>query len=154
MKYTVKYTPNCSQWHTSSLLDIRSHVSSQDAPKYTSSTSSSTLPAWLTICFQVKSQDTSKYTLSILPSTSLSTFSSTLLGMLSRRFPIALDGTLPVCLTVRSQLSSQDTLKYTPNCTGWYIPSILGSMLPSTLSTGKTLPISLNYMISCILLYA
>jgi hypothetical protein len=36
----------------------------------------------------------------------------------------------------------------------WYIPSLLGSTLPSSLSTGKTLPISLDYMISCMLLHA
>jgi len=35
-------------------------------------------------------------------------------GMLSRTLPIALDGTLPAYLTVRSQVSSQDALKYTP----------------------------------------
>jgi len=35
--------------------------------------------------------------------------------MLWRTLPIALDGTLPACLTVCSQVSSQDTLKYTPS---------------------------------------
>jgi hypothetical protein len=95
------YAPNCSRWHTPSLFDLRSEVSSQDAPKYT---------------------------LSSLPSTPLSTFPSTHPGMPSRTLPIALDGTLPGCLTVRSQVSSQDALKhtpkqalkYTPNCTEWH----------------------------------
>jgi len=54
------------------------------------------------------SQVHSKYA----PST-LSTFLSTLLGMLSRMLAIALDGTLPACLTVRSKVSSQDALKHT-----------------------------------------
>jgi hypothetical protein len=64
-----------------------------------------------------------------------------------------------------SQVSSQDALKtfsdalkltpkhalqYTPNCTRWHTPSLLGSTLPSTLSRGKTLPISLVYMLTCI----
>jgi hypothetical protein len=153
--YTLKYTPNCSQWHTFSLLDLRSQVSSQDALMYTPSTFSSTLPACFTICSQVaSSQDISKYTLSILPSTPLSAFSSTHPGMFSRTLPIALNGTLPVCLTVCFQLSSQDAPKHIPNCTWWYIPSLLHSTLSSILSTGKTLPISLDYMIPCMLLHA
>jgi len=56
--------------------------------------------------------------------------------------------TLPACLTIRCQVSSQDALKrtpehalkYTPNCIRWHIPSLLGTMLPSTLSRGKTFP--------------
>jgi len=87
---------------------------------------------------------------------------STLPGMLSRTRPIALDGTLPACLTVCSQVSSQDTpkytskhaLKYTPNCTRMYTPSLVGSTLPSALSRGKTLPIPLDYMLPCMLLHA
>jgi len=97
-KYALKYTPDYNQLYTPSLLDLRSQLSSQDTPKYTTST---------------------------LPSTPLSTFSSTLPGMLSRTLPIALDGTLPACVTIRSEVSSQDNLKhtlksalkYTPNCT-------------------------------------
>jgi len=38
---------------------------------------------------------------------------STLLGMLSRTLPITLNGTLPACLTAHSEVSSQDTPKYT-----------------------------------------
>jgi len=82
--------------------------------------------------------------------------------MLCRTLPIALNGTLPACLTVRSQASSQDALKhtpdyalkYTPNCTQWHTPSLLDFTLPSTLSRGKTLPISLDYMLSCMFLHA
>ena len=48
-----------------------------------------------------------------LPSTPQSTFSSTLPGMLTRTLPIALDGTLLACLTIRSQVSAQDSSKYT-----------------------------------------
>jgi len=69
------YAPNCSRWHTPSLLDLRSHVSSQDAPKYTPST---------------------------LPSTPPSMFSGTLPITLSSTLPIALDDTLPACLTIHS----------------------------------------------------
>jgi len=142
--------PNCSRWHTPSLLDLCSQVSSQDAPNYSPSTLSSTLPialddtlpACFTIRFQVSSQDAPKYTPSTLLSTPPSMFSNTLSGMLSRTLPIALDGTLPACLTVRSQVSSQDALnhtpehafKYTPNCTRWHTASLLDYTLPSKLS--------------------
>jgi len=117
--HALKGAPKCTRWHTPSLLDLHSRVSSQDTLKYTPSTFSSTLlgmlsrtlpialsgtlPACLTIHSQVSSQDAPKYSPSMLPSTPPSMFSSTLLGMLPRTLPIALDGTLPTCLTVRSQ---------------------------------------------------
>jgi hypothetical protein len=134
-KYAVKYTPDCTRLYTPSLLDLRSQQSSEDAPKYTVST---------------------------LSSISLSMFSSTLSGMLLRTLTLALDGTQPACLTVYSHTSAQEALKHTPehalkyasNCTRWYSPSLPGSTLPSTLSRGKTLPISLNYMLTCTLLHA
>ena len=60
------------------------------------------------------------------------------LKTLSRTLPFALNDTLPPCLTIRSQVSSQDalnhtpedTLKYTPYCTRWHTPSLLDSTLP------------------------
>jgi len=134
-KYALKYTPDCTRLYTPSLLDLHSHLSSQDAPKYPAST---------------------------LPTTPPSSFSSTLPGMLPRTLPLALDSTQPACLTLHSQTSAQEALKHTPghalkyasNCTRWYTPSLLGSTLPSTLSRGKTLPISLDYMLTCTLLHA
>ena len=50
-----------------------------------------------------------------------------------RTLPIALDGTLPACCTVHSQVSSQDALNHTPehalkytlNYTRWHTPSLL-----------------------------
>jgi hypothetical protein len=58
--------------------------------------------------------------------------------------------TLPACLTIRSQVSTQDAPKYTseyvlkyilehalkdvPNCTRWHTPSLLDCTLPSKLS--------------------
>jgi hypothetical protein len=116
-KYALKYTPDCTQLGTPSLLDLRSKLSSQDAPKYTAST---------------------------LPSTPPSSFSSTLPGMPPRTLPLALDNTLPACLTVRSQVSSQDALKYTEyvlkytpghapkdahTCTRWHTASLLDCTL-------------------------
>jgi len=82
--------------------------------------------------------------------------------MLPWTLTLALDGTQPACLTVHSQTSAQEALKHTPeqalmyasNCTGWYTPSLPGSTLPSTLSRWKTLPISLDYMLTCTLLHA
>ena len=70
--------------------------------------------------------------------------------MLFSTLPIALDGTLPACLAVRSLVSSQDVpkytfeyvrkytpehaLKYPPNYTRWHTPSLLCSTLPTKLS--------------------
>jgi len=70
--------------------------------------------------------------------------------MLSSTLPIALDGTLPACLTVCSQVSSQDT----PKNTSEYAPKYTSESLASTLSSGKTLSISLDYMLPCMLLHA
>ena len=81
---------------------------------------------------QASSQDPSKY----------------LRIMLSRTLLIALDDTLPSCLAVHSQVSSQDalnhtpnhTLKYTPKCPRWHsqpawldTPKKALKTLPSTL---------------------
>jgi hypothetical protein len=56
-----------------------------------------------------------------------------------------------ICFYVGSQDSlkhtSKNALKYVPNCMTWYTPNLLGSMLLSLLSRGKTLPISPNYML-------
>jgi len=73
--------------------------------------------------------------------------------MLSSTLPIALDGTLPACLTVRSQVSSQD-LSTPPSTLPSRLPRTLLSTLPSTLSRGKTLPISLDCILPCMLLRA
>jgi len=56
--------------------------------------------------------------------------SITLPCTLSSALPIALDGTLPACLTVRSQVSSQDTPKYTSESLSSTLPSMLSSTLP------------------------
>ena len=101
-----------------------------------------TLPAWFKICSQVSTQGPPTYTPSTLPSPTPSMFSSTLLGMVYRMLPIGLDGTLPACMTVHSQVSSQDALyhsteharKYTADCTICHTASVLDYMLPSDLS--------------------
>jgi len=92
------YAPNCSRWHTPRQLDLRSQVSSQDAPMYT--------PGHAL-------KDSFNCTRWHTPSLLDCTLPSTLPGMLSRTLPIALDGTLPASLTVRSEVSSQDALKHT-----------------------------------------
>jgi len=51
----------------------------------------------------------------------LMTLSSTLLATLRRTLSIALHGILPACLTIRSQVSSQDPLWYTPSTLPVYI---------------------------------
>jgi hypothetical protein len=58
--------------------------------------------------------------------------------MLSSTLPIALDGTLPPCLTVRSQVRSQDTPKYTSEYAPKYTSESLSSTLPSMLSSTET----------------
>jgi len=65
---------------------------------------------------------------SMLPSTPPSMLQSTQQSILSWMLRIALDGTLPACLTVHSQLHSQDAF----NCTRWHIPSLLHCMFPRT----------------------
>jgi len=87
--------------------------------------------------------------------------------MVSSTLPIALADTssllgytLPSKLSRRSQEHLQErtqvhlrvTLKYTLHCTPWHTSSLLRSMLPNTLSRGKTLPISINYVLPCMLL--
>ena len=134
LKYTLNNPPHCTRLYTLCLLNFHSQLCSQDAPKYTVST---------------------------LPSTPPGMFSSTLPSMPPRMLTFALDGTQPACLTVQPNASIPEALKYTPehalkytsNCTRWYTPSLLGSTLPSTLSRGKTLPISLDYMLTCTFLY-
>ena len=57
--------------------------------------------------------------------------------MLTRMLPIALDGTLQSCFTVRSQdafkCTPENDLKDPPNCTGWHTPSLHDCTLPSKL---------------------
>jgi hypothetical protein len=48
--------------------------------------------------------------------------------------------------------TSKNALNYVPNCMTWYTSNLLGSMLPSLLSRGKTLPISPDYMLPYMLL--
>jgi hypothetical protein len=86
---------------------------------------------------------------SILPRTCSSPLCSTLLialnctlrSMFSRNLSIPLNGTLPACLTVHFQISSQyalqhismNTLKYTPNYICLYTPSLHDNVIPSIL---------------------
>ena len=62
--------------------------------------------------------------------------------MLSSTLPSAIDDTLPACLIIYSEVSSQNALKdtpksalkYTPNCTWWRTYRLLDCMLLSKLS--------------------
>jgi hypothetical protein len=73
-----------------------------------------------TSLLDLHSQDALKDGPGMLTCTPPSTFSSTLLGMLSEMLQNALDGTLPACLTVHSQVSSQDALKHISNISKMY----------------------------------
>jgi hypothetical protein len=120
------YAPNCSRWHTPILLDLCSQVYLQvHSPEH----------SWA--CSQRRSQlhsmAHSQPVWLYAPKYAVKTLSSIL--------PIALDDTLPVCLTIRIQGSAQDTPKnteYAPK----YTSKSLSSTLPSTLSS--TLLIALD----------
>jgi hypothetical protein len=98
--------------------------------------------------------------------------SSILPSILSSILPLALDSspslldcTLPSQLSIHFQeylqvhtqvlfwVSWQNTprypVKHTPCWIHWHTLCLLGSVLPNTLSTGKTLPISLDYIVPC-----
>ena len=129
-KYALKYAPDCTRLYTPSLLDLHS----QDAPKYSS-----------------------KYVLKYTP------------GHALKDAPNCTRWHTPSLLDIRSQAHSKYAPKYTskyvlkytpghalkdaPNCTRWHTPSLLGSTLPNTLLRGKTLLISLDYMLTCTLLH-
>jgi hypothetical protein len=100
-KHTLQYTPNCTRWHTPSLLDTRSQAHSKYAHKYTSEYVLEYTPGHAL-------KDSFNCTRWHTPSLLDCTLPSTLPGMLSRTLPIALDGTLPASLTVRSEVSSQE----------------------------------------------
>ena len=80
--------------------------------------------------------------LTYAPNSALKMLPSALLGMLSRTLSIAPNGTLPVCMTICSQVSSHNNLKhtpdhafkYTPSCTRWHTPSLLDCTFRSKLS--------------------
>jgi len=103
-------------------LTVRFRASSQDAPNrtrwHTSSLLDCTLPTNLSrrspLYWMAHSQPAWLY----IPKYTLKTL------------PIALDGTLRACLTVRSQVSFQDAPKHTRRHT----PSLLDCTFPSTLS--------------------
>jgi len=124
------YTSCCIQWNcqmhfivrSQGHLQVRSHVHSRPCSQGRSQLHSIThfQPAWLT-----------------LPS------------KLSRMLPVALDGTfpacltirselhsmaLPACLTVRSQVSSQMTPKYTSESLSSPLPIVLDGTLPANLA--------------------
>jgi len=120
----------CSEVHSW----LHSITHSQPAPLSAFNCSWWHTPSLLYLHFQASSEHVSKYTRSMLP--------STLLGMLSRILPIALDGILPVCLTVCCWESYEDTLKHTlehalkyaPNCSRWHTPNLVDCALPNKLS--------------------
>jgi len=134
-EYVLKYTPghahqdtpNCTRWHTPSLLDCT-------LPSTLSRHSQAHSRACSQVHSQLHSMAHSQRAWLYAPKYALNTLSITL--------PIALDDTLPACLTIRSEVSSQDALndtsehalKHTPNCTRRHTPSLLDNTLPSMLS--------------------
>ena len=85
------------------------------------------------------------------PKPALRKLPSTLPRTLSSTLPIALDDTLPACLTIRSQVSSQDTVKYTPSKFSSTPPSMFSSTLPIMLS--RSLIIALDgKLLACLAL--
>jgi hypothetical protein len=123
-----------------------SQVHSKYVLKYTSSLLDYMLPNKLSVYSQIHSGYTPKYTSEYILKYTPGHASQDSPNFTRWHTPCVLDCTPPTC--------SQDTLKYTSNCTWWYIPSLLGSTLLSTLSTRKKLPNSLDYMNQCNLLHA
>jgi len=106
-KYTpghaLKVAPNCSRWHSAILLDCTLWRHSQ-AQSWELSQGRSQLHS------MAHSQPASLYA----PKSALNKLSSPLTRKLSSMLLIALDCTLPACLTVHSQVSFQDAVKHTP----------------------------------------
>ena len=159
------YAPNCSRWHTPSLLDLRSQVSSQDTPKYTPGKALNHAPnctGWHSpACLTIRSRDHSQDALKHTPEITLKDASNctrwhtpslldcTLPSKLSRRSQTHSQAcsqgcsqvhsmTLPAWLTVRSQVSSQDALKHTPKNALKHAPNCARWHTPSLLDC--TLP--------------
>jgi len=133
-RHPLNNAPNCTQWYTPSLphcmlpsmLSRCSQAYSQAHSRIHSQLHLMTLPVCLTGCNQVSSQHVPKNTSEYPPELSTQSLSSTLPSTLSQDVLIALDETC----------------------------SLLGSMLPNTLSRGKTLPISFDFMLPYMLLCA
>ena len=166
MLFAIYYTLCCMQRYSWIHFIACSHVGYQDVLKYTpeydlkyaSNSTQSRIPCLLHYMLegklsrsvQVHSKDVPRYT------------SEDILKYTSEH---ALNNT-PNCTWwythshICSYVGSQDALKHTfkhalkyvPNCITWYTPNLLGSMLPSILSSGKTYPISPDYMVPYILL--
>jgi len=132
--HALKSTPNCPRQHLPACLTVRSQVCSQDALKHTPENALNDAP-----------NCTRWHTPSLL--------NCTLPSKLSRRSQAHSRAcsqghyqlhsmTLPAWLSVRSQVSSQDVLKHTPenalkhtpNCTRWHTAGLLDCMIPSKLS--------------------
>jgi len=119
-------SPKRTRWHTPRLLDCM-------------------LPSKLSRCSQVHSQACSQVHSQLhLMRHSQPAWQYTPLYTLKK---------LPRTLLVCSNVHLWVAVKYASNHSHWYTPTLLGSTLPSTLSRGKTLPISLDYcshVCSCI----
>ena len=141
-KYVLKYTTDCTRLYIPNLHDLRSHVCSEDSPKYTSehvflytpgnphkdapnctrwhtpSLLDYTLPSKLSRrsqahswacsqwCSQLRSMAHSQPAWLYALKKAVNKLSSILPSTLSSTLMIATYGILPACLTIRSQVSS------------------------------------------------
>jgi hypothetical protein len=130
-EYNLKYASNSTQWHIPSRLD-------------------SMLPGKLSRSVQVHSKYVPRYTSKDIPK-----------YIAEQAFNNAPNWTWwytrsQICSYVgfhdALRYTSKHALKYVSNCITWYTPNLLGSLLLSLLSRGKTLPISLDYMLPYMLL--
>jgi len=154
--------PNCSRWHTPGLLDCtlssmlsrRSQAYSRARSQIHSQLHSMTLPACLTLRSPVSSQYALNHTPEHAPKYTHNCTWWHAPSLLDNTLPSKLSRHSQEHLRVRTQVHLRVARKYTLHCTRWHTPSLLGSMLPNTLSRGKTLPISIHYMLPCMLLCA
>jgi len=166
ISYASYYTLWCNQQHSPIHFIAWSEVSSQDALNYTPeydfkyasnstqchilSLLDSMLPGELSRSVQIHSKYVPRYT---SKDTLMYTSEHALKNTPNCTWWYTRSH---ICSYVGSQdalkHTSKQALKYVPNCITWYTPSLLGSMLPSSLSRGKTLWISNNYMLPYMLL--
>jgi len=118
-------TPDYNRLYTPSLLDLRSQLSSHDAPKYTPGHALKDAPN----CTRWHPPSLLDYTLPSKLSRRSQAYSRARSQIHSQLHSM----TLPACLTIRSQVHSPDAPKYTPNCTRWHTPSLLDYTLPCML---------------------
>jgi len=135
--HSQAYFQEYSQWHSmahsqpgwlstpKSALMVLSNIQLSRLPNPLSIELDNTFPVCLSTRSQFYSPDAQQFSARTLPYIPPSAFGSSQPGLLSSYLAVALDRTLPACLTILFQVSAQDapkhipkhSLDYTSNCT-------------------------------------